>query len=267
MTFRSPLRLVIACVVPLLWSCGGGGGDGSGNPPQAKPPRVTTFVGNVSQASAATSAGDDSFVVAGFPPSVVQVCVAGTGFCTTVDQTGAFTLAANVGGDVVLLFDGPNFSARLPLQNVPRGATVRIDDIVCDPGTGRCRADDVEILPALNRAPDCSGADARPAVLWPPNHALVRIGIVGIVDPDGDPIVITATDVTSNEAVNAPGSGNTAPDAQLSPLAVRAERSGQGDGRVYAISFIADDGHGGACSGTVFVCVPHDQGKKGSSCG
>jgi hypothetical protein len=198
--------------------------------------------------------------------SVVQVCVAGTGFCTTVDDTGAFTLAANVGGDVVLVFAGPNFSARLPVDDVPRGATVRIDDVFCSTATGECRAGNVEIIAPLNAPPDCSAAAARPAVLWPPNHALVRIAIVGVVDPDGDPIAITATDVTQDEAVDAPGSGNTGPDAQLDPLAVRAERSGQGNGRVYAIGFIADDGHGGACSGVVLVCVPHDRGK-GAACG
>ncbi|MDP6822942.1 MAG: hypothetical protein QF554_06585 [Dehalococcoidia bacterium] len=49
---------------------------------------------------------------------------------------------------------------------------------------------------------------------------------------------------------------------------VRAERSGSkkvpGDGRVYEIGFLADDGYGGTCSGSVTVGVPHDQGKKGS---
>ena len=265
MTSRARQRVVAAGVAALLWSCGGGGGPGS--PPEPKrPPHATTFVGQVSQASAAASAGEDSLIVAGAPPSVVQVCVAGTGFCTTVDQSGSFTLSANVGGDVVLLFDGPNFSARLPLQDVPRGATVRIEDIVCSPGSGECRAGNVDIIPAANAAPDCSGAEARPAVLWPPNHALVRIAIVGVVDPDGDPITVTATDITQDEAVDAPGSGNTAPDAQLAPLAVRAERSGQGDGRLYAISFVADDGRGGLCTGAVLVCVPHDRGQ-GVTCG
>jgi hypothetical protein len=30
---------------------------------------------------------------------------------------------------------------------------------------------------------------------------------------------------------------------------------------VYEIQFSASDGRGGTCSGTVFVGVPHDQGK------
>jgi hypothetical protein len=197
--------------------------------------------------------------------SAVQVCVAETDFCTDVDATGAFTLAADVGGDVVLVFDGPSFTARLVLTDVPRGATVRIDDIVCSLGSGECHAADVDIITALNLPPDCSDAVASPAVLWPPNHDMVPIDIRGVVDPDDDPIVITATDVAQNEAEDEPGSGNTGPDSQLDPLTVRAERSGGGSGRVYTISFVADDGRGGTCAGIVEVCVPHDQGR-GSTC-
>lgn len=70
--------------------------------------------------------------------------------------------------------------------------------------------------------------------------------------------------MTQDEVVaeNGIGSGSTSPDAELSPLSVRAERNGRptspGDGRVYQISFRAEDGLGGSCDGTVSVCVPHD---------
>ena len=46
---------------------------------------------------------------------------------------------------------------------------------------------------------------------------------------------------------------------------MRAERSGAGDGRVYEVRFVADDGRGGQCRGAVRVCVPHDRGR-GSTC-
>src|SRR5438132_8024004 len=50
------------------------------------------------------------------------------------------------------------------------------------------------------------------------------------------------------------------------PIAtLRAERNGEGDGRVYHVGFLADDGRGGQCRGTVTVCVPRDQGR-GSTC-
>jgi hypothetical protein len=37
---------------------------------------------------------------------------------------------------------------------------------------------------------------------------------------------------------------------------VRAERSGSGDGRVYAIKYEVSDGRGGTCTGEVKVAVP-----------
>ena len=240
-------------------ACGGGGSGDGGN--QAPRGPATTFVGNLREPVDSSLA--DGATTAGVSP--VQVCVVGTSFCTEVDESGAFTLDANVGGDVTLQFEGPGFTARLPLSGVPFGATVRITDIECSTQTGQCHAEDVQILPQANQPPDCSMAAASPAMLWPPNHGLVRVAIRGVIDPDGDPLVIEGTDVVQDEAVDAPGSGNTAPDAQLSPLALRAERSGQGNGRVYTVSFVADDGRGGTCVGAVQVCVPHDRGQ-GSTC-
>jgi hypothetical protein len=55
---------------------------------------------------------------------------------------------------------------------------------------------------------------------------------------------------------------NQCVDAVIDPnggVAVRAERSGTGNGRVYTIWFTASDGQGGSCDGSVLVCVPHDR--------
>lgn len=126
-------------------------------------------------------------------------------------------------------------------------------------------------IPPINQPPDCSAAAASPSTIWPPNHKMVPIAITGVTDPDGDEVTIAATSVRQDEAVRETGvgSGNTAPDATLSPLAVRAERNGNpkspGNGRVYHIDFTADDGNGGMCTGTVNVCVPHDQ-RPGATC-
>ena len=57
------------------------------------------------------------------------------------------------------------------------------------------------------------------------------------------------------------GGATHRPDASgvgTDTASVRAERSGLGDGRVYEISFEADDGNGGSCSASVQVKVPHD---------
>ena len=85
---------------------------------------------------------------------------------------------------------------------------------------------------------------------------------------DDDPVTTTIVSVFQDEPTNAAGDGNTCPDALgigTSTAHVRSERSGQGDGRVYHIRFQSDDGRGGSCTGTVKVCVPHDQGQ-GDEC-
>jgi hypothetical protein len=75
-------------------------------------------------------------------------------------------------------------------------------------------------------------------------------------------VTIAITDVTQDEPVSGPGSGNTAPDAANvagASVDIRAERSGLGDGRVYHILFTATDDQGATCEGDVTVSVPHDQ--------
>jgi hypothetical protein len=88
------------------------------------------------------------------------------------------------------------------------------------------------------------------------------VSIVGVADPDSDPVTITR--LMQDEPVNGLGDGDTSPDATgvgTSRVKVRAERSGIGDGRVYHIGFTADDGKGSPRTGEVTVCVPHDPGK------
>jgi hypothetical protein len=115
----------------------------------------------------------------------------------------------------------------------------------------------------VNRPPDCSKATASPDSLWPPNHKLRLVTVGGVTDPDGDPVTVTITAVTQDEPLNADADGNTVPDAALTSVSnevqLRAERSGQGDGRVYRISFTGADTRGGTCTGAVSVAVPHDQ--------
>jgi len=107
---------------------------------------------------------------------------------------------------------------------------------------------------------DCAAAVASPAILWPPDHRMAGVSVVGL----GDGVRVDITGMTQDEPVNDVGDGNTAPDATLSPVEVRRERAGVGNGRVYAIHFTAE-GASGSCSGQVTVCVPHDRGH-GASC-
>ncbi|HEU4733958.1 MAG TPA: hypothetical protein VFT22_38970, partial [Kofleriaceae bacterium] len=117
------------------------------------------------------------------------------------------------------------------------------------------------LVGASNNPPDVSQARPSIASLWPPNHGLVPVSILGVTDPDGDPVTITITTVAQNEP--AIGPGNHCPDAVhvgTSSVSLRAERNDDGGGRVYTIFFTATDGKGGTSQGSVNVVIPHDQG-------
>ncbi len=130
-------------------------------------------------------------------------------------------------------------------------------------------ASDTVVITVLdtNAPPACDLAQPSLAMLWPPNHKLIPVTITGVSDPDDEEVLITILDVTQDEPLNGLGDGDTAPDAviQGDTVLLRAERAGGGNGRVYRISFMADDGVAGVCTGSVTVCVPHDKGQ-GSNC-
>jgi len=120
---------------------------------------------------------------------------------------------------------------------------------------------DSATLTVVNAPPDCARAFVTPAEIWPPNHKLVAVAVGGVTDPDGDPVTVTVANVFQDERTDHTGDGKTCPDVSgigNARVSVRAERSGQLDGRVYHLFFQARDNRGGRCEGQVTVCVPHD---------
>jgi len=111
--------------------------------------------------------------------------------------------------------------------------------------------------PSTNQSPVCNVAQANPDTLWTPDGTFVPIVVTGVTDPDGDSVTITVTSVTQDEPVKGK-SDKTSPDAviQAGSSSVRAERLNSGNGRVYQISFTADDGNGSSCTGAVTIGVP-----------
>jgi predicted extracellular nuclease len=118
----------------------------------------------------------------------------------------------------------------------------------------------------LNVAPVCTEAYASVDLLWPANHKFVALEVLGVTDADGDPLTYTIEAIFQDELVDDGGDGSTAPDGNIgegNAFELRAERAGDGNGRVYYVDFTVDDGRGGTCTGEVWVGVPHDQGKNG----
>lgn len=142
------------------------------------------------------------------------------------------------------------------------GANV-LDVMVADSAnnTASCstRATVVDTTP-----PVITSATASPNSLWPPNHRMVPITLTVRATDSCSRTTWRITRVTSNEATNGLGDGDTAPDWQIMGdhgLKLRAERSGRGNGRVYTVTLQATDTSGNvSTTRNVTIRVPKSQG-------
>jgi hypothetical protein len=79
-------------------------------------------------------------------------------------------------------------------------------------------------------------------------------------DTCSGPPVCRIVSVSSNEPVDGTGDGDTAPDWQITgdlTVDLRAERSGNGDGRIYTIVVECRDQAGNAATSAAHVTVRH----------
>ena len=96
------------------------------------------------------------------------------------------------------------------------------------------------------------------------NHKTNLVAIEGVTDEDANQVTLLVAGVTQDEPVNGLGDGDASPDAMTqsgnapNTVRLRAERAGGGNGRVYEVTFTADDGIE-ICTGSVKVGVPHDK--------
>jgi hypothetical protein len=112
---------------------------------------------------------------------------------------------------------------------------------------------------AANGAPDCGLARPSTARILLPLGQFVPIRILGVADPEGDPVSTTIDSIYQDETVKGGGLGLFCPDAAglgTDKAWIRAQRDPKGNGRVYHIRFTTSDDQGGACQGEVTVCVP-----------
>jgi hypothetical protein len=122
-------------------------------------------------------------------------------------------------------------------------------------------------LPAqVNTPPTITNVSADPSVLWPPNHRMVNVTVsYDVMDNCPLPPGSCTLSVTSNEPVNGTGDGDTSPDWIVLDdhhVLLRAERAGNGNGRIYTITITCTDSGGNSSSEQVEVTVPHDQGRR-----
>jgi hypothetical protein len=103
-------------------------------------------------------------------------------------------------------------------------------------------------------------------LLWPANHNLLNVGLT-VIATDNCGITNLSVAVFGNEDDEMPtGDGNFSPDAKdiaSGTLRLRAERRGDGPGRVYLIVAKATDSSGNVSFACCTVVVPHEPNPKG----
>ena len=100
--------------------------------------------------------------------------------------------------------------------------------------------------------------------LSPPNHNMITVASVTVSGSMIDSFKVIGT---SNEPDNGLGDGDTSGDISISgtnpiTVALRAERSAKGSGRIYTLTAIATDRSGNSTTQTSTCVVPLNQGKK-----
>lgn len=112
--------------------------------------------------------------------------------------------------------------------------------------------------------PVIDSIEAIPAVLWPPNHRMVKVVLQASVRDRCSEPAWRIVGIECNEPANA-ARNHTSPDwciADEHTVFLRAERSASGDGRIYFIQVQATDSSGNQSeTETVTVSVPKSPGK------
>jgi hypothetical protein len=118
------------------------------------------------------------------------------------------------------------------------------------------------ITVADNTPPLITGVSVNKPELSPPNHQMVDVTVNYNVTDGCDSAVTSGLSVTSNEAVNGTGDGDTAPDWEILDahhVRLRAERAGSGNGRLYTIVITSADATGNVSKASISVTVPKIQ--------
>jgi hypothetical protein len=110
--------------------------------------------------------------------------------------------------------------------------------------------------------PTITGVTLSQTELWPPNHKMVNVTVTpSVQNACSQPVSCSIDSITSSEPWDGLGDGDTSPDWERpSPLTarLRAERSGEGDGRVDTIVTKCANSSGSATHASI-VTVPYSR--------
>lgn len=135
--------------------------------------------------------------------------------------------------------------------------------LIATDAQGNSATADASVTVADAEAPRIGGLGVTPGSLWPPDHRMVPVTLA-YTAADNCGAVTCSLSVSSNEPANGLGDGDTGPDWEVvnaTQVRLRAERSGNGRGRIYTILVTVVDGSGNTTTDSVVVTVPQSKGK------
>jgi hypothetical protein len=154
----------------------------------------------------------------------------------------------------------PVFAVTLSNEGTGQGATAAFTDAADNVTTA--------VVTGINidKTPPTVSCATTPNILWPPNHSLVPVQVsVNVVDVLSGPAGSMLTSAQSSEPDAGTGAGDPGGDIQRFVVGtlstsgfLRAERRGDGPGRIYSLAFQGSDAAGNVGTCTATVSVPHD---------
>ena len=218
----------------------------------------------------ATDAAAQTLPVADAGDDFSEECADANGTSVTLDGSDSFDP-----DDYALTYTWTSASldqpanGDMPSVELPPGVHTIV--LTVDDGVDGIDMDEVVVTIEDTTAPVIELSDMEPIELWPPNHKYRRVEVDGFIESiedacDGD---LSEDDfeifeATSDEPENDKADGDTLDDIVLvedcGALALRAERQGKGNGRVYNAEIGVRDANGNESSEVVRVAyVPKSQ--------
>lgn len=216
---------------------------------------VFTDFGGSGDAARAVALHDDGKVVAA--GHWVTPAFSGDFALAQYKNDGSLDTGFGVGGKVTTDFNGASEAVNgLAIQ--ADGKVVAAGVVAPSPGLAMFGL--ARYLGA-DTTPPALDVSVSPQLLWPPNHRYVTVrATVSATDDSGSDSTVELVSVTSNEADDGPGDGDTVHDIVTTDepytFQLRAERNEKGTGRIYTVTYRATDGSGNSATQSATVTVP-----------
>lgn len=189
--------------------------------------------------------------ISNFPANITVACAT---FVPVADITSV--TASDNCGTAIVTHEGDIVSSQTCTNRYTITRTYKATDLA---GNNITRTQTITVFD--NIAPAITAVSVSHSMLWPANHKMrdVQLNYTASDNCGGTPT--TTVSITSNEDISGTGDGNTDPDWEIvnnNLIRLRAERAGNGDGRVYYITITSKDECGNSSSVTKEVRVAHN---------